>query len=101
MKVRKRRVAKALEVCLESLSGNLTAEEMVLVISKILIRCGWSIHCSMQEDQEVTDKLKVEALSQEKIEKLYWDDPTSGLTLAKAGYDIQMVLLHRKEKKNE
>jgi len=69
--------------------AKLSREEVVIVIAQILIRTGYSFY-QKYEDGKVELPSRIE---KEFADKLYFEDPTTGTTLMKIGFDLQEELL--------
>jgi hypothetical protein len=75
-------------------SARLSEEEVVVFLVHLLIRSGYSIHWGA----EVPKKNKPKTITKEDADKLYYNSPSTGTVLMKAGFDLQSMLVPEKEK---
>jgi len=86
-------VEKVIESCLRiANTAGLNREELVVVLAQLLIRSGFSIHWGYEDPKEE----KPTKINKEMADKLYFNDPSTGTTLMKIGFDLQEVLLLKK-----
>lgn len=66
-------------------------EELVVFLAQMLIRSGYSIHWGYENPRiEAPEKV-----NKGMINDLYMENPSTGTTLMKIGFDLQEELLHK------
>jgi hypothetical protein len=78
--------------------SKLSREEIVVYLSEILTRIGYSLYYRYERPKEEKPTGK---LSGERIERLWLEDPTPGSSLMKLGFDVYDVLLRRARELDE
>lgn len=68
---------------------NFSAEELVVLISQLMIRCGFSIYYEIDKPLEP----RPEKVDVSFVEKLFEAEKTTGSVLMKLGFDMRKVLL--------
>ena len=98
-RIRKKVVERLVQ---ESLSGindsGLSKEEIIVFLSEILTRIGYSLYYRYERPDIERPKGKLEG---PEIERLWLEDSTAGSSLMKLGFDVHDVLLRRPRKRNK
>lgn len=85
------KVQEAYNKCISILDGNFSREEIITVLSKLTTNTGLAIYYKIENPEE-----KVPAkINAEQAEELYWNNPSTGSTLIKLGFDIHKILLEK------
>lgn len=93
--VRTERVQQTVKTITDSLQGQkLTSEEVILVLSNLLIKVGYTLFFKMETNEKERPQL---GISREEVEKLYRESPSTGGSLMKIGFDLQYYLLVKEE----
>ena len=86
MKIRQKKVNKTLDSISETVNSfGLTQEELVVLLSALLIKCGASLHFPAETP--------IPELDDEVIQKLFLEEQTVPTVLMQVGVDIRKNLL--------
>lgn len=98
-KVRTKLIEKRVQETLAQInSSGLSREEIVIYLSEILTRIGYSLYYRYEKPDATRPTTK---LSGAEIESLWLADPTPGSSLMKMGFDVHDVLLRRSRRQNK
>jgi hypothetical protein len=92
---RQKKIESTVTGCLELVNkAKLSREELIVLLGQMLIRSGYSVHWGFEDPiAERPEKITIE-----KAEQLYTNNPSTGTTLMKVGFDLQDKLLIKIER---
>jgi len=94
---RKKKLDRTIDACLATINKmKLTREEVILTLAQLLIRAGYSFYYKL----EMPTDSPPEKVTRNEVEKLFFTNPTTGVTLMQIGFDMQNRLLHRTQEKS-
>ena len=92
MGIRADKVESTIQKCLDEMQNSkLSREETLVLLAQLLIRSGYSFY--YQFENKISAEDRPNKISHLEVQILHDDNPTTGTTLMKLGFDIQEKLL--------